>query len=102
MAVEDKAVLTPADVEAELNTLEGWHRNGAVIRREFVLASFRDITDFLRHLVETIATHNHHPDFSLDTAKRQVSVSVTTHSKKAITRADILFARVLNQWRPRA
>ena len=97
---EDRTVLSTAEVDAELRALEGWRRDGVVISRDFVMANFRDITAFLQHLVETIATQNHHPDFSLDTGTRTIAVSVTTHSEGTLTRADIDLATALNAWRP--
>lgn len=97
---EDKTVWSAEDVDRELASLEGWTRNGIFIGRDFVLANFRDITSFLNHLVRTITEQDHHPDFSLDTGTRTVSVSVTTHSEGTITRSDIDFARALNAWRP--
>ena len=95
---EDKGVLGVEEVDAELESLDGWSREGVIISRDFVLANFGDITAFLQHLVCTIAAQNHHPDFSLDTGTRTVAVSVTTHSEGAVTRADINFARALNTW----
>jgi pterin-4a-carbinolamine dehydratase len=97
---EDKTVLTVDEVDNELASLSGWSRCGVVISKDFVMANFRDITAFLNHLVQTITTMNHHPDFSLDTGTRTIAVSVTTHSEKAITRADMDFARQLNSWEP--
>ena len=98
MAVEDKSVLSASEVDAELKTLKGWTRDHVIISRDFTFATFKDITSFLNHLVATITTMNHHPDFSLNTGSRTISVSVTTHSEKAVTRADIQFARALNSW----
>ena len=98
--MEDKTALSDAQVDGELTSLEGWQRDGTLIRRDFVLANFVDITAFLKHLVDTIATQNHHPDFSLDTGTRTVSVSVTTYSEGGITRADLDFAAALNAWTP--
>lgn len=95
---EDKGVLGVEEVDAELESLDGWSREGVTISRDFVLANFGDITAFLQQLVGTIAAQNHHPDFSLDTGTRTVAVSVTTHSEGAVTRADINFARALNTW----
>ena len=97
---EDKTVLSAADVDAELASLAGWTRDGVVLSKDFVMANFRDITAFLKHLVDTIATQNHHPDFSLDTGTRTIAVSVTTHSEGALTRSDIDFAATLNAWTP--
>ncbi len=98
---EDKSVLSAAQVEAALKSLDGWSRDGVVISRDFVLQNFKDITAFLQHLVGTIAAQNHHPDFSLDTGTRTIAVSVTTHSEGAVTCSDIDFATTLNAWRPK-
>jgi pterin-4a-carbinolamine dehydratase len=95
---EDKTSLSAETADAELKDIEGWHRDNITIARDFKLANFKDITSFLNHLVKTITEQNHHPDFSLDTGSRTVSVAVTTHSAGAVTRADILFARTLNAW----
>jgi len=100
MPTEDKTVLSPEEVDAELKNLEGWGRDGIIISRDFVLANFKDITSFLNHLVKTITDMNHHPDFSLDTGSKTVAVSVTTHSEQAVTRADVNFATALNAWTP--
>lgn len=99
---EDKTVLTAEQVDGELTDLAGWSREGTMIFRDFTMVNFKDITDFLNHLVRTITEQNHHPDFSLDTGTRTVSVKVTTHSEKAVTRADMDFAHALNQWHPSA
>jgi pterin-4a-carbinolamine dehydratase len=97
---EDKMVLSASDVDVELGSLEGWSRTDTIISRDFTLSNFRDITSFLNHLVRTITDMNHHPDFSLNTGTKTISVSVTTHSEKAVTRSDIQFAASLNAWQP--
>ncbi len=97
---EDKTTLTADQVDAELQDLTGWTRSGTAISRDFVLANFKDITAFLNHLVGEITDQNHHPDFALDTGTRTVSVTLTTHSEQAVTRADMNFALALNQWQP--
>ena len=100
MTIEDKTILSPAAVDEYLKTLEHWRREGSILVREFTFKNFKDITSFLNHLVTTITTQNHHPDFYLDTGKRTIGVSITTHSEKAITRADMLFAQTLSAWKP--
>ena len=99
---EDKTVLTAEQVDTEIINLAGWTREGTVIYRDFIMANFKDITDFLNYLVGTITDQNHHPDFSLDTGTKTIAVKVTTHSEQAVTRADIDFAYTLNQWQPSA
>jgi pterin-4a-carbinolamine dehydratase len=97
---EDKTVLSVDEVDSELESLEGWSRTESIIARDFIFANFRDITSFLNHLTKTITEMNHHPDFSLNTGSKTISVSVTTQSEKAITRCDIQFAATLNAWTP--
>ena len=98
MAEENKTVLSSAQVDEELQTLEGWTRSGAVLARHFVFQDFEAITSFLNHLVRAITAHNHHPDFSLNTGLQMVSVALSTQSEQAITLSDIEFARALNAW----
>lgn len=69
-----------------------------MLARHFVFHNFEDITAFLTYLVRAIIAQNHHPDFSLNTGLKMVSVALTTQSEQAITRADIEFARALNAW----
>ena len=89
MTEEDKTTLSAAQVDAVLPTLEGWTRSEAVLARTFVFPNFSEITTFLTHLVRTMTEQNHHPDFSLNTGLKMVSVALTTHSEQALTRADL-------------
>ena len=98
MAEENKTALSAAQVDDALQTLEGWSRSEAVLTRHFVFHDFEEITAFLTHLIRTITTQNHHPDFSLNTGLKMVAVALTTHSEQALTLADLQFARALNAW----
>ncbi len=96
---ENKKALSATQADDALRRLDGWQRHGEVISKDFVMANFNDITAFLQHLVGTISTQNHHPDFSLDTGTRTIAVSVTTHSEGALTQSDMDFATALNTWK---
>jgi pterin-4a-carbinolamine dehydratase len=98
MAEENTTALRAAQVDDALQTLEGWSRSATVLTRHFVLHDFEEMTAFLTHLVRTITTQNHHPDFSLHTGLKMVAVALTTQSEQAITMADLPFARTLNAW----
>jgi pterin-4a-carbinolamine dehydratase len=98
MAEENKTMLSTAQVDEALQTLEGWTRSEAVLARHFVFQNFEEITLFLNHLVRAITAQHHHPDFSLNTGLKMVSVALTTQSEQAITISDIQFARALNAW----
>jgi pterin-4a-carbinolamine dehydratase len=98
MAEENKTALSAAQVDEAVQTLAGWTRSEAVLARHFVFHTFEEITAFLTHLVRTITVQNHHPDFSLNTGLKMVSVALTTQSEQAITCADLEFARALSTW----
>lgn len=95
-ATEDKTVLSDEALAAELAGLEGWSQQGRAIVRRYLFGNFADITRFMTHLAATIEATNHHPDAILDTTTRSVTVTLITHSERAVTRADVEFARALN------
>jgi 4a-hydroxytetrahydrobiopterin dehydratase len=97
--MEDKTHLTEADVDAALAELAGWRRDGVMLHKDFVFASFAEINQFLPHLTATIVAQNHHPDFAFVGGEKRVSVSVTTHSEGCLTQADLDLAGALNDWR---
>jgi pterin-4a-carbinolamine dehydratase len=60
MAGENTTALSAAQVDEELQTLEGWTRSETVLARPFVFQNFEEITSFLNHLVCAITAQNHH------------------------------------------
>lgn len=97
--MEDKTTLDEQTIQAALRKLNGWEQEGISLKKIFYFDNYRDITSFLNHLVNTITEQNHHPDFALQNSSRSVSVDISTHSAKAITKADILFAQTLENWK---
>ena len=59
--MEDKTALSDEQIDAELVTLDGWHRDGIFMKKDFIFANFKEINDFLPHLTATIVAQNHHP-----------------------------------------
>jgi len=97
--MEDKALLSDEQVDTKLSGMPGWQRAGGFIQKTFQFSDFRAINRFLPYLAATIVTQNHHPDFNLDTTKKQVYVRATTHSAgSTVTQADLDLAEALNAW----
>jgi pterin-4a-carbinolamine dehydratase len=96
---EDKTAIDKNTLIQNIKHLDGWSlkKRDTIIERNFTFNNFKDITLFLNHLINTINTLNHHPDFSLDTSSRIVFVSLTTHSEGCITQSDMDFASELNK-----
>jgi len=94
--VEDKTPVAGGELQEALKELDGWVIS---ITKRFRFEKWSDITRFMEHLAETIAISNHHPDVILDTGSKSVIVTVTTHSERTVTKADIEFAKKLNEFK---
>lgn len=94
-AIEDKTPVAGGELQEALKELDGWVIS---ITKRFKFEKWSDITEFMHHLAETIAETNHHPDVILDTGSKSVIVTVTTHSERTVTVADVEFAKRLNRF----
>jgi 4a-hydroxytetrahydrobiopterin dehydratase len=81
------------DVEKEISlwTLDG---NSMAIRREFTFADFKQAFEFMTLCAGYAEEIDHHPDWS--NSWNKVSVSLTTHSAKALTKLDIQLAKAMD------
>ncbi|MCX7967753.1 MAG: 4a-hydroxytetrahydrobiopterin dehydratase [Armatimonadetes bacterium] len=95
--MEDKTPVAGGELQEQIKELDDWVIS---ITKRFRFEKWSDITRLMQHLAETIADTNHHPDVTLDTGSKSVIVTVTTHSERTVTRADIEFARKLNEFKP--
>lgn len=95
--VEDKTPITGGELQEALKELDGWVIS---ITKRFRFEKWADITRFMQHLADTIAATNHHPDVTLDTGSKSIIVTVTTHSERTVTKADLEFAKRLNEFKP--
>lgn len=93
--VEDKTPVTGGELQEALGQLDGWVIS---ITKRFRFEKWSDITRFMQHLAETIAATNHHPDVIVDTGSKSIIVTVTTHSERTVTKADLEFAKRLNEF----
>jgi 4a-hydroxytetrahydrobiopterin dehydratase len=78
-------------IEARLEELEGWEREGEVIAKTFKLADFVGSVEFINLLVVPAEDMNHHPD--LNVSWNEVRVSITTHAAGGLTENDFELAK---------
>ena len=99
MAIEDKTVLTEDAIRAEVAQLEGWEylEDSRELQRVWNFEKFVPTMVFVRRLTEIMDENNHHSDISLNSRTKTLTVTVTTHSENAVTRADLDFAEAVNQ-----
>lgn len=99
MPLEDKTVLTEEEITSEVALLDGWDylAQSKELQRVWHFEKFVPTMVLIRRLTEIMDDNNHHSDIQLDSRSKTLTVRVTTHSEDAVTRADIDFAKAVNQ-----
>ena len=85
------ALLENSEIEQRLAGLDGWERDGDVIRKTFERGDFVGSVRFVDSLVEPAESMGHHPDLELSWDK--VTVSITNHAQGGLTEADFELAQ---------
>lgn len=88
-------LLPDNEIEERLSGLEGWSRDGDVIKKEFKNEDFVGSVRFVDSLVDPAEDMNHHPDLELswDT----VTVSITNHAAGGLTENDFVLAKRIDE-----
>lgn len=84
------ALLSDEDIEARLEGLPEWERDGDSIKREFKFNDFQGSIDFLNRMTPPAEEMNHHPDIGVSWNK--VALTLTTHSAGGLTEDDFELA----------
>jgi 4a-hydroxytetrahydrobiopterin dehydratase len=84
------ALLDDHAIEAGLERLDGWIREGDEIRRTFEFDSFQPAIDFVNRVAEAAEAANHHPD--IDIRYSRVTLALSTHSAGGLTKRDFALA----------
>ena len=84
-------LLSDEEIEARLGELEGWERDGDLIKKTFERGDFVGSVEFVRSLVGPAEEMNHHPDLAISWDK--VEVSITTHAAGGLTANDFELAK---------
>lgn len=87
--------LDQADIEARLDALPGWSREGDAIVREFARGDFVGSVKFVDAIVAPAEELGHHPDIEISWGT--VTVRISTHSEGGLTAADFELAGRIDQ-----
>ena len=79
--------MTEQQIQERLATLDGWTRDGDVIRKQFVFDGFASAVAFVVRLGFDAEAADHHPDILISNYKK-VTLTFTTHSAKGLTEKD--------------
>ena len=93
---EDKSRLGDDEIRTELLRLEGWEYlpESRGLRRVWKFQRYVPTMSLVRTITRVMDESNHHSDINLDSRSR--TLTVTTHSEGAVTRADLDFATSVN------
>ena len=84
------AVLTDAEIQQALGSLQGWQRNGTAIQRVFRFPDFKAAMQFVNKVADAAEEANHHPD--IDIRYSTVTTALVSHDSGGVTQRDILMA----------
>ncbi len=94
-------ILTPEELQRELETLPGWEVRDGWLRRTYRTPGWPHTLLLANTIAYLAEAAWHHPDLSLGYA--QVVVKLQTHRVRAITYSDIELARKIDEvvlWKP--
>lgn len=87
-------LLDDAAVRDGLDRLEGWTREGSVIRKTYTHESFAEAIAFVNRVADLAERADHHPD--MDIRYDRVGLALSTHSEGGLTRKDFDLAREID------
>lgn len=87
----DRTLLKDEEVNAFLQSAQGWSREGDVLRKRYQFATFLEGIAFVTAVAHEAEKANHHPD--IDIRYREVTLALTTHDAKGLTFRDVDLAR---------
>ncbi|MEA2412503.1 MAG: 4a-hydroxytetrahydrobiopterin dehydratase [Thermoleophilaceae bacterium] len=84
------ALLSDDDIQARLDELPGWRREGDSIARELKFEDFQGSVDFVNRITPPAEEMNHHPDIAI--SWNEVTLTLSTHSEGGLTQSDFELA----------
>jgi 4a-hydroxytetrahydrobiopterin dehydratase len=89
------SLLTRAEIDQQLRTLDGWTFESNALRKQFTFAGFPEAVAYVQRLVPEAEQADHHPDITIN--YRRVTLSFSTHSEGGVTLKDVDGARMANR-----
>jgi len=88
------AVLSPAEVQQKLATLNDWKLEGDEIVRHLEFPTFPAAIQFVNQVAEKAEAANHHPD--IDIRYNRVRLALVSHDAGGLTDSDFRLAAVID------
>lgn len=79
-------LLSPAEIDRRMTTLDGWTRDGNAIRKQYTFAGFPEAVAFVDRIAPEAERADHHPDILIN--YKRVTLTYSTHSEGGLTAKD--------------
>jgi 4a-hydroxytetrahydrobiopterin dehydratase len=89
-----RALLTEAQLQEALTTLDGWERKDAKLHKTYKFADFVQAWGFMSRAALLAEAMNHHPEWF--NVYNTVRVDLSTHDAGGITALDVELARKMD------
>lgn len=87
-------LLDDQTIRTRLDGIDGWTRDGDVIRKTYTLDSFPEAIAFVNRIADVAQKADHHPD--IDIRFDRVACALSTHSQGGLTAMDFDLARTID------
>ncbi|MEM8557913.1 MAG: 4a-hydroxytetrahydrobiopterin dehydratase [Bacteroidota bacterium] len=89
--------LSDLEINAALDQLPGWTRDGDALLRRLEFSDFRAAVSFIVRMAFYAEQHNHHPD--LRNVYNRIELRLTTHDAgNRITERDVQLAKAIERF----
>ena len=83
------------EIQQHMENLKEWSLSSNSIEKVFSFNTFKESIAFVNKIGEIAEKHNHHPDIMIN--YNIVSLSLTTHNVKGLTKADFDVAKEIDK-----
>lgn len=91
--------LSPDEVAARLQSLDGWQQIDGKLHKEFQFGSFAEAFSWMTRMALAAESMDHHPDWS--NSYRTVVIDLSSHDADGISERDFRLARAAEEaWKP--
>ena len=87
--------LSEPEIAKALERLEGWERDGEMIRKLYTFKAFADGVRFVDRVAVAADAMDHHPD--MDIRYTTVVMTLSTHSAGGLTPKDLQLAEAIDR-----
>jgi 4a-hydroxytetrahydrobiopterin dehydratase len=89
-----REILTPDELSAALETLDGWTIEGNTLKKSLKFDNFAAALDYVNRVGALAEAADHHPDITFGWG--YAHIALTTHDRGGITDVDIALAKQID------